>query len=227
MSAEHIIWDWNGTLFADGEALIDSTIDAFTHAGLGAITREAYQLHHRQPIPEFYEQLVGRRLTRVEQGLLDKSFQAAYLGRRERIELTEDAVKALETWRDANGSQSLLSMHPHDRLMPLVKKFDIGDFFVRVDGLVGTEFARKAPHLQRHLDHIGVPADRVLLVGDSVDDARAAMACGVSCVLYHAGPNALHALDHFVALGVPVVKGLLEAVSMVLDGSEQFVIATD
>ncbi|MET8759445.1 HAD family hydrolase [Lentzea sp. NPDC004782] len=227
MAVEHIIWDWNGTLFADGEALIEATIDAFTVAGLGAITREDYQRHHRQPIPVFYEQLVGRRLTRVEQGLLDRSFQTAYLARRERIALTENAVRALETWRDANGSQSLLSMHPHDRLMPLVKKFDLGGFFVRADGLVGTESARKAPHLQRHLDLLGVPAAKVLLVGDSVDDARAAMECGVSCVLYHAGSNALHALEHFIALGVPVVKGLLEAVHSVLDGSGQLVIASD
>lgn len=211
---EHIIWDWNGTLFADGGALIDSTIEAFDSAGLDRISRHDYQTRHRQPISSFYDKLVGRSLSDVEQGHLDAGFQAAYLKRRDGIVLTHDAIDALTDWREAGGGQSLLSMYPHDRLLPLVDKFGIGAFFKRVDGLVGTEIGRKSPHLKRHLDRLGVPAARVLLVGDSVDDARAARECGVSCILYHAGPDSLHALDHFDQLGVPIVESLREAVAL-------------
>lgn len=227
MRTEHIIWDWNGTLFADGQALIESTIDAFDVAGLGPITYEDYQRLHCQPIAAFYDSLAGRRLSRAEQTLLDKAFQEAYQRRRENIRLTHDAIEALTAWQDATGTQSLLSMHPHDRLMPLVRKFDLLDFFARVDGLIGTESAYKAPHLRRHLGHLDVSAETVLLIGDSVDDARAALECGIRCVLYHAGPGALHALEHFTDLNVPVVTGLREAVRSLLDGSLRMVVATD
>ena len=50
MSIEHLVWDWNGTLFGDGRALIESTIEAFAAAGMPPITRELYQRHHSQPI---------------------------------------------------------------------------------------------------------------------------------------------------------------------------------
>lgn len=216
---DHIIWDWNGTLLADGSALIEATIEAFVSAGLGPVSRLDYQTRHCQPIPAFYDSLIGRRLSGVEQGLLDTGFQAAYLKRRDGVVLTQDAIAALTEWRDAGGGQSLLSMYPHDRLVPLVRKFGIDPFFTRVDGMVGTESNRKAPHLARHLDRLSVSTDRVLLVGDSVDDARAARECGVSCVMYHAGPDSLHALDHFAELGVPVVESLREAVTLAKDRS--------
>ncbi|MBF6331125.1 HAD family hydrolase [Nocardia transvalensis] len=217
MHVEHIIWDWNGTLFADGRALIESTIDAFEAAGLGAIAHEDYQRLHCQPISSFYDRLAGRQLSAVEQELLEKNFYASYQKRREDIALAHDAVEALTTWQGAGRSQSLLSMHPHDRLMSLVQKFGLAEFFLRIDGLVGDESAYKAPHLRRHLDYLDVSKDNILLIGDSVDDAKAASQCGINCILYHAGANALHAEDHFTDLGVPVVAGLRNAVAAVLD----------
>src|SRR5262249_42074924 len=67
---EHIVWDWNGTLFGDSAALIDATIEAFHAAGLPAVTRERYQRHHAQPIPLFYNRLAGRDLSDAEQDAL-------------------------------------------------------------------------------------------------------------------------------------------------------------
>ncbi|MGW2788039.1 HAD family hydrolase [Streptomyces populi] len=218
---EHIVWDWNGTLFADGDALIQSTIDAFAATGLPGITRADYRRLHRQPIPAFYDALVDRTLTDTEQKALDASFQQAYLRRREAITLTHDAVDAMARWREAGGSQSLLSMYPHDRLLPLVEKFGIRHYFSRVDGLTDAESGRKAPHLRRHLDRLGTEPGKVLLIGDSVDDVLAASECGIGALLYHAGDNALHDLDHFTDLEVPVVESLLAAVSDIVTGARQ------
>jgi phosphoglycolate phosphatase-like HAD superfamily hydrolase len=227
LPVEHIVWDWNGTLLADGQALIESTIDAFDAVGLEAITFQDYQKLHCQPIPVFYDRLAGRKLSALEQASLDEAFQVAYQRRRDGIGLTQDTVGALTAWRETNGTQSLLSMHPHDRLMSLVRKFELLDFFARVDGLTGNEFAGKSPYLRRHLTRLGVSGETVLLVGDSVDDARAALECGIACVLYHAGPTALHVLEHFTEVGVPVVNGLRDAVAAVLDGSLQFAVVSD
>lgn len=52
----------------------------------------------------------------------------------------------------------------------------------------------------------------MVLVGDSVDDARTAQECGVRCVIYHAGVDVLHAREHVAQLGVPVVSSLQAAV---------------
>jgi phosphoglycolate phosphatase-like HAD superfamily hydrolase len=211
MTIEHIVWDWNGTLLGDGPALIESTIEAFRECGLPAVTRESYQRHHVQPIPLFYSRLAGRTLTGPEQTRLAVCFQTAY-GKR-RVTLTADALPALSSWAAAGGRQSLLSMYPHELLMPMVSVFGIADYFTRVDGSAGREVAFKAPHLERHLREQGIDPARAVLIGDSLDDVRAAGACGMRCVVYHAGADALHDRSHFGA----VVPSLVAAVASVLD----------
>ncbi|MBB5891040.1 HAD family hydrolase [Kutzneria kofuensis] len=211
---EHIVWDWNGTLFGDGAALIESTIEAFHAAGLPAVTRELYQRHHAQPIPLFYNRLAGRELSDAEQAALAVHFQTAYVKRRDTIPLTHDALTSLQRWQGAGRTQSLLSMYPHDELMPLVQRTGIAGFFAAVDGLRDGERGRKAPHLRRQLDELGFDPSTVLLVGDSVDDAVAARECGTQFRLYHAGRDALHARDHFA--GMSIVDSLGEAVDAAL-----------
>lgn len=212
----HIVWDWNGTIFNDSRALIDATLDAFAACGLPPLTVADYQRKHTQPIPEFYNQLAGRTLTDDEQDRLQQSFQTAYLRYREKARLTDDAVAAMSRWRAANQRQSLLSMHPHERLLPLVERAGIAEFFTRIDGAVGA-LPRKAPHLAEHLERQGIAPGRAVVVGDSVDDALAARECGVPCLLYHSGDDALHAREHFEELNVPVIETLAGAVSQLLD----------
>jgi phosphoglycolate phosphatase-like HAD superfamily hydrolase len=109
-----------------------------------------------------------------------------------------------------------LSMYPHEHLLPLVHAAGITHHFTRIDGSSGTDLTHKAPHLERHLAAQGIPASRAVIVGDSLDDARAARACGVRCVLYHPGEDALHSRDHFADAGVPVVATLTAAVELLL-----------
>jgi phosphoglycolate phosphatase-like HAD superfamily hydrolase len=214
MTVEHIVWDWNGTLLGDGAALIESTIEAFRVCGLPAVTRESYQRHHVQPIPLFYSRLAGRALTESEQDRLAAGFRTAYEKRRTTVTLTADALPALDRWAAAGGRQSLLSMYPHDLLMPLIQGFGIARFFTRIDGSVGRDLSRKAPFLARHLRGQGIDPARTVLIGDSVDDVAAAEECGVRCIVYHAGADALHDRSHFASAVAP---SLLAAVSLVLD----------
>jgi phosphoglycolate phosphatase-like HAD superfamily hydrolase len=211
-AVDHIVWDWNGTIFGDSFALIEATIDAFQACGLPTVTRADYQRHHTQPIPDFYQRLAGRPLTDDEQRHLDHCFRAAYAGHRARATLTADAVAALTRWAAGGRRQSLLSMYPHAELVPLVQTAGIASFFARIDGTTDHHVARKAPHLARHLQRQNLRPARVLLVGDSVDDVRAARECGVNCVVYHPGADALHARGHFADLGVPLVATLQAAV---------------
>lgn len=132
------------------------------------------------------------------------------------VALTADAVDAFTRWSSTGGRQSLLSMYPHEQLIPLVEAAGIIHHFTRIDGSSGTDLAHKAPHLRRHLTAQAIPPDRAVIVGDSLDDARAAQACGVRCVLYHPGENALHSRNHFTDTGVPVVASLTAAVQLLL-----------
>lgn len=81
-----------------------------------------------------------------------------------------------------------------------------------MDGRVDTSTDGKSGHMVRHLAALqGVPADRVVVIGDAADDALAAAHVGARAVLYTGGSHSRTSLER---MGVPVVDSLEEAVAV-------------
>ncbi|MGW2381082.1 HAD family hydrolase [Streptomyces sp. NPDC001658] len=210
-SDAHIVWDWNGTLFHDNDAIIGATNAAFAELGLAPITMEQYRAMYCVPVPKFYERLLGRLPTEAEWVVMDETFHRYYAEHRVGCGLTAGAAELLAGWRSAGGSQSLLSMYVHDELVPLVRGFGIETHFIRVDGRTGPSGGSKAEHMVRHLAALsGVHPTRTVVIGDAADDAVAALHVGARAVLYTGGSHSRASLE---VVGVPVVDTLEEAVT--------------
>ncbi|MFE2423716.1 HAD family hydrolase [Streptomyces hokutonensis] len=207
----HIVWDWNGTLFHDNDAIIGATNAAFAELGLKAITMEEYRTLYCVPVPKFYERLLGRLPTDAEWEVMDDTFHRYYAEHRVVCGLTEGAADLLAGWRTAGRSQSILSMYVHDELVPLVREFGIEPHFIRVDGRTGPSGGSKAEHMVRHLEALtDVDPARTVVIGDAADDAVAALHVGARAVLYTGGSHSRASLE---VVGVPVVDSLAEAVA--------------
>ncbi|MEU5081415.1 MULTISPECIES: HAD family hydrolase [Streptomyces] len=208
----HIVWDWNGTLFHDNDAIIGATNAAFAELGLAPITLEQYRSLYCVPVPKFYERLLGRLPSDAEWELMDATFHRYYTEHRVRCGLTEGAEELLAGWRSDGHSQSLLSMYEHEELVPVVRGFGIEPHFVRIDGRTGPSGGSKAEHMVRHLKAlVGVAEpERTVVIGDAADDAVAARHVGARAVLYTGGSHSRASLE---GAGVPVVDSLAEAVA--------------
>lgn len=205
----HLVWDWNGTLLDDLSLVITATNAAFAAVSGPEITAREHRQQFRRPIADYYGEVLGRVLTPEEFARLDKVFHDAYRLNLVNAGLAADAHEAMRAWP---GTQSLLSMWFHDELVPVVEGYGISTLLDRVDGLrspVGGD--RKAAHLAAHLDALGLPGSRAVLIGDSVDDADAARAAGAACVLYTGG---ITDGERLRAAGVPVVDTLVDAVKV-------------
>ncbi|WP_309097397.1 HAD hydrolase-like protein [Streptomyces sp.] len=206
----HIVWDWNGTLFHDIDAIIGATNAAFGELGLEPLTLEQYRELYCVPVPKFYERLMGRLPTQAEWELMDDIFHRYYAEHRVRCGLTAGAEELLAGWRSSGRSQSILSMYVHEELVPLVRGFGIEPHFIRVDGRTGPSGGSKAEHMVRHLGSLnGVAPERTVVIGDAADDAVAALHVGARAVLYTGGSHSRASLE---TVGVPVVDTLEEAV---------------
>jgi len=206
----HIVWDWNGTLFHDNEAIIGATNAAFAELGLARITLEQYRALYCVPVPKFYERLMGRLPTDAEWELMDEVFHRYYAEHRVTCGLTTGVPALLGDWVSAGRSQSLLSMYVHDELVPLVRGFGIEAHFLRVEGRIGPSGGSKAEHMVRHIRGLaGVRPARTVVIGDAADDAVAARHVGARAVLYTGGSHSRASLEE---VGVPVVDSLEEAV---------------
>ncbi|KAB1978070.1 HAD family hydrolase [Streptomyces triticiradicis] len=206
----HIVWDWNGTLFHDNDAIIGATNAAFAELGLEPITLERYRAMYCVPVPRFYERLMGRLPSDSEWQIMDEAFHRHYAEHRWACGLTAGVSALLAGWEAAGRSQSLLSMYGHEELVPLVRGFGIEPHFLRVDGRTGPSGGSKAEHMVRHLAALaGVEPARVVVIGDALDDATAARHVGAGAVLYTGGSHSRASLE---GAGVPVVDSLEEAV---------------
>lgn len=211
----HVVWDWNGTIFDDQPLVLEALNAVLVAAGRAPVDLETFQRVYTRPVQAFYETLLGRSIEAEEWPHLDDIYHQGYRQGLDRMGLAHDARTALDLVAEAGVTQSLLSMYRHDDLVPLVARFDIGERFVRIDGLRGEGGGRKAPFLAAHLERIaatnGHGPDHVVVIGDAIDDAHAAAEVGVACVLYDGGSHPRTKLE---ACGVPVADSLVDAVAM-------------
>ncbi|QKV94631.1 HAD family hydrolase [Streptomyces sp. NA02950] len=217
----HIVWDWNGTLFHDIDAVILATNASFAEVGLPPITIERYRELYCVPVPRFYERLMGRLPTDEEWEVMDEAFHRHYGAFAATAGLALGARQLLVEWQEAGLTQSLCSLAPHEHLMPLVRTHGIERHFTRVDGRLGQSNTGKAEQMVRHLSALeGVPPHRVVVIGDALDDAVAARHAGARAVLYTGGSHSRASLQ---TAGVPVVDTLAEAVreaELLADGAD-------
>ncbi len=210
-AGRHIVWDWNGTLFDDVDAVLFATNESVAALGAGPFTLAAYRSMFRMPLPAFYERILGYQPDERVWTLINEAYHDAYHRRRDACQLAAGALALLRSWRLGGGTQSLLSMYPHAHLTPLIERLGLTGHFVRVDGRDGPATDSKRRYLVRHLEVLGVDAATVTLIGDSVDDAEAALSVGASAVLYTGG---FHDRATLVATGAPVVDDLAAAVAL-------------
>ncbi|WUH93280.1 HAD family hydrolase [Streptomyces sp. NBC_00433] len=206
----HLVWDWNGTLFHDIDAVIEATNASFAELGLPPITLDRYRELYCVPVPRFYERLIGRLPSDAEWEVMDAAFHRHYWALADGCRLADGAADLLAARRAAGLTQSLCSLAPHAQLVPIVAAHGITDHFLRVDGRKDTSTAGKAAQMVRHLESLGtIDPRQVVVIGDALDDAAAAAHVGARAVLYTGGSHSRTALE---SAGVPVVDSLAEAV---------------
>lgn len=205
----HLVWDWNGTLLDDLNLVVAATNASLAMVGGPAVTAEEHRRDFRRPIADYYASVLGCPVEQIDFVTLDGEFHRAYNEGLPSCQLSAGALAALTGW---SGTQSLLSMWFHSDLVPVVSRLGLAPYFARVDGLraqIGGGF--KAPHLKSHLERLGLDGPDCVLIGDSVDDADAALSVGAQVVLYTGGftdPDRLRATGH------PVADSLSEAVAL-------------
>ncbi len=213
----HLIWDWNGTLFDDLEIVVASVNVSLRALGAPPIEVEIYRSAYERPLHRFYERLLGRPVPPEEFRSIDGDFHSAYNALLDQARLTVDARRAVELVASRGHTQSVLSMWWHDHLVPAVRFFGLEGHMLAVDGHRGTPGESKENHLAAHAAQLVrlfpevVQPDGMVVIGDVTDDADAARAVGVECVLYDGGSQPRLMLEE---TGVPVAATLVEAVEM-------------
>ena len=218
MGIGHVVWDWNGTLVDDFAVMVEATSASCRELLGRAVTADDHRTHFARPVHLLYEGLLGRPVTVEEWDSINSRFHRAYSELAATATLATDAKPALRAAGERGCTQSLLSMWMHDELLRAIDALELPPLFVRVDGLpIMSDGGGKREHLVNHLDKLSadlgrvVAVDTVLVIGDSIDDAVAALEVGAQCVLVEGGSH--HAAE-LATVGVPVAGSLIGALEI-------------
>lgn len=213
-SAVHIVWDWNGTLLDDLSCMVDAVSACQEAIGEPPVDAATYRRQHCLPGRAFHDRLCGRPVTDAEWPTITRTFAEHMAARNP--PLRAGAARLLESVTRRNHTQSLLSLTDDPQLRREVKQTGLTRVFQRIDGRHEPGTA-KSVALEQHLRTLGAhDRRRVVLIGDTRDDARAAQACGLRAVLHSGG---FEPAEQLRTAGVPVVHSLDAAVRLAIERS--------
>ncbi len=210
MTYTDLIWDFNGTLYDDVQACLDSIDTLLVRYGKPPLgTKERYRGVFGFPIEEYYRR-AGFDFDEVPFEKLAHEWVELYFANSIHSGLYPGARKTLDAFRSIGYRHTLLSATELGMLGGQVGALGIAGYFEEILGL-GDIYAHSKTELgrmwkKRHPDR------RPLFIGDTVHDAETADAMGADCVLISAGHQSGQVL---LATGKPVLDSIRELVPFV------------
>jgi phosphoglycolate phosphatase len=186
MNYQHIIWDWNGTLFDDVWLCVEVLNGVLEKWGKSQTDIESYKQRFGFPVKNYYESL-GFDFSVEPFDEIANQFIEEYNRRRPEGSLHEGAVEILEHIKSRDIKQSILSAYHQELLEDVVNYFGIRDYFEKLVGL-NDYYANSKVHLGRGLiKDLNLEPQQILLIGDTIHDFEVANDIGVNCVLLSCG----------------------------------------
>jgi phosphoglycolate phosphatase len=178
----HVIWDFNGTLLDDVACCIGALSTLLAERSLPPITTERYREEFGFPVRDFYLGL-GFDLEREDFDALSRTFIDRYLAGLEQARAYQGAHDALRYVAGRSLRQSVLSAMEHTMLGELLARYELHEAMQHVRGLSDLRASSKIDLGRALLGELGMPAEAVVLVGDTLHDFETAAAIGCRSIL--------------------------------------------
>ncbi|MEV6001524.1 HAD family hydrolase [Streptomyces griseomycini] len=208
----HLVWGWRGTLADDVQDHVGAVNAALTALGAQPTDLDTVRRHFATSVPVLCAAILGRALTDRERTRASVAFET-YHSRLPPAQLMPGTKDLLTRLIRSGCSHSVLSLSAHTFLTQHISGLGIAYLFLRVDGRTGPSSRSKKQPLAKHVKMLRQSiGDRpIVLIGDAVDDVRAALANQVHPVPYAGG---LTHPDILRRSGLPVAETLAEAAAL-------------
>jgi phosphoglycolate phosphatase len=205
---DHIIWDWNGTLFNDVDLCAEIMNLLLTQESLPNISTQKYKEIFTFPVEEYYK-IAGHTFERISFEVLGKQFMIEYELRKNNCQLYPGVTGLLSLLDERRISQHLLSAYEQQSLNNILKYYNIDNYFQNIVGLDNI-YASSKLHLAHKLAkkiHSNCKGGNILLIGDTIHDYEVAKGINSDCILLsHGHQNE----ERLLKLGIPIVKNFDE-----------------
>jgi len=204
-----VIWDWNGTLADDLEASLKATNDILARHGKPPIDLAQYYAYMDTPISRFYEHLFN--LNEVPMSVIGREFYEFYPKYFEGLHAGAETL--LKKLHSAGVRQVILSSGHRENVERDTAAQGIRPYFDEIlaadDLLAESKEERGRLWVQRQ----NIPAEQMVVIGDTLHDLAAARYIGADCILCAIGHQSEADL---LTGGVPVIHALRDLEPLLL-----------
>jgi len=208
----HIIWDWNGTLFNDVELCAGIMNMLLTQESLPNISIQKYKSIFTFPVIDYYK-IAGHTFEKTSFEVLGKQFMDEYEVRKNNCKLFPGVSRLLAEIKSKNIQQHLLSAYEQNNLNNILEHFGIINYFQFIVGLDNI-YAGGKSHLAQDLAikiRSNGSTGNILLIGDTIHDYEVAKEINSDCILLSHGHQDE---ERLLQIGIPVVKDIKELSNM-------------
>jgi len=212
---QHIIFDWNGTLFNDVELCAGIMNVLLTQESLPNITIQRYKEIFTFPVIDYYK-IAGHTFKRKSFEDLGKQFMVEYEIRKLKCQLFPGVMKLLTDLKNKHINLHLLSAYEQQSLNNILRYYNIHSVFENIVGLDNI-YASGKSHLAKQLANkirYNEAEKNILLVGDTNHDYEVAKEINSDCILISHGHQDE---ERLLKLGIPVVNNFLELTNLLKD----------
>lgn len=203
---DHIIWDWNGTLFDDVDICVENINWLLTKYNYPPITKQKYKDIFTFPVVEYYKR-AGFDLNSLDFVSLGKEWMDRYEQLKYRGKLNDGAKELITDFFKNGIEQSILSAYSEETLIDIVQKFGLKNFFKNIVGLDNIYAESKLELGKKLMSKLNTEPDTVVLIGDTVHDYEVSSELGCKCILLACGHQSEQVLKK---CNVPVLKSIRE-----------------
>ena len=207
MKYTHLFWDFNGTVYDDVQAGMDSTNIMLEERGLPKIAGvEEYREVFDFPINEYYKRL-GFDFSIEPYEVLAPLWVDIYNEKTKNAETMDGVRETILKVRELGVLQVVFSATEVAMLKRQLSELGIIGFFDEIIGLDNIHAESKL-HLAAKWRE-GHPEAKILYVGDTIHDAENAKVLGADCLLFAGGHQSRRRLE---ACGCPVIERIEEII---------------
>lgn len=170
-----VAFDWNGTIFADSLAAVDSVNEVFRSIGVSAVTLKKFQDHFDIPARNAYIAF-GAPIEEIDskKAEIARIFHQSYELRAKKVR-TRAFAKELLKWLSKNHIEAVIfSNHLDEPIKKQLKRLNIEKYFSKVLANTHPEAAfhsrAKEEKLKSFVKAKNLSAKEVLIVGDTVEE---------------------------------------------------------
>ena len=210
---KHVIWDWNGTLVDDVGLCVSILNKCLLDHRKERVSVNEYRNKFFFPVSKFYSTL-GLPSNGPMYAELASKYIQEYRNRFTECKLHANGLNVVTELTKSKISQSILSAGSQDDIENFTSYYGIDAWMSSVDGANNVEARGKEDRALAHFNKLGMNADQIILVGDTLHDWEVGKLIGCKVVLLKVGHVSEKRLRE---VPVPVIGSLDEIVSLLRD----------